>query len=107
MNLIEQYGGYENLKSEYLAAKSMGFRPDVLNAFEEALMEYRRANNIFEVGDFVLRKDSFNNVLKITGIDNGCADLVRRVDGEPRWSRFNLTDIRHATDAEIKAGKRL
>ena len=108
MNLIEQLGGYEKAKEwhdentdkEWVGIYHM---PNITLA----LLEHRRKHNIFEVGDKVLRSDGFYNVLKITGIDNGYADLVRRVDGEPRWSRFNLNNIRHATNAEIKVGKRL
>jgi len=104
MNLIEQLGGYERAKS-IANCKSGIVHPT--QQLLDALLEYRQANNIFEVGDYVLRNDGFFSVLKITGIDNGCADLVRMVDGDPRWSRFNLTDIRHTTDEEIKVGHRL
>lgn len=104
MNLIEQLGGYEKAKDALDLPLNYDFSDDDIR---KALLDYRRENNIFEVGDYVLRSDGFYSVLKITGIDNGYADLVRRVDGEPRWSRFNLNDIRHATDEEIKAGKRL
>ena len=104
MNLIEHLGGYDKAKEMYIAQLKAGLAP---YGYEEALLEYRRANNIFEVGDYVLRNDEFYNVLRITGIDNGCADLVRRVDGEPRWSRFKLVDIHHATPEEIQAGRRL
>jgi hypothetical protein len=101
-NLIEQLGGYEE------ARKSLGSLWDVEDNIHlsKKLLEYRREHNIFEVGDYVLRNDGFFSVLKITGIDNGCADLVRRVDGDPRWSRFKLTEIRHATDKEIAQGYR-
>ena len=100
MNLIEQLGGYEAAKAE---GEEWGF-DDFLN---NQLLEYRRQHNIFEVGDFVLRNDGLGNVLKVTSIEGEYANLVRRVDGESIWSWFKLVDIRHATDAEIKAGKRL
>lgn len=104
MNLIKQLGGYEAAKIRLSGSdKSLTYYQE-LNA---ELLEHRRQRNIFEVGDYVLRKDGFANVLKITAIDEGHADLIRKVDGEPRWSRFKLADIRHATDDEIKAGKRL
>ena len=92
--------GYEAAKAE---GEKWGFN-DFLN---NQLLEYRRQHNIFEVGDFVLRNDGFGNVLKVTSIEGEYANLVRRVDGESIWSWFKLVDIRHATDAEIKAGKRL
>lgn len=131
MNLIEQLGGYERAKRiekniygtggrliRY-PSKDFDYNDDggnvcdvelisfKANDLKKSLLEHRRENNIYEVGDYVLRNDGFYNVLRITGIDNGCADLVRRVDGEPRWSRFKLVDIHHATPEEIQAGRRL
>ena len=100
MNLIEQLGGYEAAKAE---GEEWGF-DDFLN---NQLLEYRRQHNIFEVGDFVLRNNGLGNVLKVTSIEGEYANLVKRVDGGSIWVWFKLVDIRHATDAEIKAGKRL
>ena len=102
MNLVEQLGGYEAAKTKFRDNGSLH-----AERMKRLLLEYRREHNIFEVGDYVLRNDGFTNVLKITATDEGYADLIRKVDGEPRWSRFKLADIRHATDEEIKAGKRL
>ena len=104
MNLIEQLGGYEKAKEWY---KDQDLRGNHTVRIRHALLEYRRQHNIFEVGDFVLRKDGFGNVLKVTSIEGGYANLVKRVDGGSIWVWFKLVDIRHATDAEIKAGKRL
>ena len=106
MNLIERLGGHEKAKEELKIRISKGFVYSVIE-LEEALLEYRRQHNIFEVGDFVLRNDGLGNVLKVTSIEGEYANLVRRVDGESIWSWFKLVDIRHATDEEIKAGKRL
>lgn len=116
MNLIEQLGGYECALYEYKNTLLADDFPYVIKAtgtkftrpeLGNELLEYRRQHNIFEVGDFVLRNDGFGNVLKVTSIEGEYANLVRRVDGESIWSWFKLVDIRHATDAEIKAGKRL
>ena len=106
MNLIEQLGGFEKAKEELKIRISKGFVYSVIE-LEEALLEYRRQHNIFEVGDFVLRNDGFGNVLKVTSIEGEYANLIKRVDGGSIWSWFKLVDIRHATDEEIKAGKRL
>ncbi|WP_180172778.1 hypothetical protein [Acinetobacter sp. YH01025] len=103
--VISDFGGYEKCK-DILSQPNIDFIMNV-HGLREHMLKYRRQHNIFEVGDYVLRKDGFANVLKITAIDEGHADLIRKVDGEPRWSRFKLADIRHATDDEIKAGKRL
>ena len=114
MNLIEQLGWYERakeglhrLKLEKKDLLTCGDLVVVESELDAALLEYRRQHNIFEVGDFVLRNDGLGNVLKVTSIEGEYANLVRRVDGESIWSWFKLVDIRHATDEEIKAGKRL
>lgn len=103
--VISDFGGYEKCK-DILSQPNIGF---IMNAeaLRRHMLEYRRQHNIFEVGDFVLRNDGLGNVLKVTSIEGEYANLVRRVDGESIWSWFKLVDIRHATDAEIKAGKRL
>ena len=105
MNLIEQLGGYEKAKSKLRDNGSLH-----AERLKKALLEYRRQYNIFEVGDKVI--------------------IVQKVWGEDPWDDlcyvFNAKthhivgvgiDIsvgfgssqayRHATDAEIKAGKRL
>ena len=113
MNLIEQLGGYEAAKEKYKTLSDsdmITIGPIEFSAkdyFEDELLEYRRQHNIFEVGDFVLRNNGFGNVLKVVSIEGEYANLVKRVDGGSIWSWFKLVDIRHATDDEIKAGKRL
>lgn len=107
MNLIEQLGGYERAKYFKENVAMTGKKRDSLEA---ELLGYRRQHNIFEVGDKVI--------------------IVQKVWGEDPWDDlcyvFNAKthhivgvgiDIsvgfgssqayRHATDAEIKAGKRL
>jgi len=63
---------------------------------EKAALEYRRQHNIFEAGDWIII-DSYKpeyQFYQITKDDIGS-----------HW--INLVEFRHATDAEIKAGKRL
>ncbi|HGW4127875.1 TPA: hypothetical protein ACNH0Y_003807 [Acinetobacter baumannii] len=55
----------------------------------------------------MLRNDGFYNVLKVTRVNDGVADCIRRVDGEPRYSSFKFCDLRHATPEEIAAGHRI
>lgn len=87
MNLIEQLGGYEAAKAE---GEKWGF-DDFLN---NQLLEYRREHNIFEAGDLIIDACIGNSVIKYHG----------GYDNHENWvSCF----VRHATDAEIKAGKRL
>ena len=86
MNLIEQLGGYERAKNEWM----------------DALLEYRRQHNIFEVGDKVVYVDDFmpDSVSVVSGVND-------RV-----WLNGNNAVcikemIKHAEDEEIAAGKRL
>lgn len=115
MNLIEQLGGYENVSKhfnriEYHAETKIfigewfGFYS--MRDLKDALLEYRRQHNIFEVGDkvvstldgdefwmhFVCTIDGFHNKMIIT---NGGGHTIHHYE------------FRHATDAEIEAGKRL
>ena len=105
MNLIERLGGYEKAKQKYserpfdLAWSDIG----------QALLDYRRQHNIFEVGDKVVSK--YENL-------NLFGDVVLEIEyfrklSSVVWVRFtNENDyrvdaLRHATDLEIKAGRRL
>ena len=119
MNLIEKCGSYDAAKAKQQELSKIAADPQLLlvgkiikeiGEIEIALLEYRRQHNIFEVGDKVI--------------------IVQKVWGEDPWDDlcyvFNAKthhivgvgiDIsvgfgssqayRHATDAEIKAGKRL
>lgn len=91
MNLIEQLGGYEKAKEmrHYLFCYVDG---DHYMAVDAALLEYRRQHNIFEVGDKVVWRKSLTPISSLMEITD--------LDGET-WG------IRHATSAEIKAGRRL
>lgn len=85
MNLIEQLGGYEAAKAE---GEKWGF-DGFLN---DQLLSYRRQHNIFEVGDPYVFTEKYSKESVIHKVDSlnsgkGC--------------------IRHATDEEIKAGRRL
>ena len=109
MNLIEQLGGYDKAKEMYITQLKAGLAP---YGYEEALLEHRRANNIFEVGDKVVSINSafieYQGVLNIGFIakfdlmlsDDSKGFEVNAICG---WGNI----IRHATDAEIKAGRRL
>ena len=63
---------------------------------KKAMLECRREHNIFEVGDYIV-VDSYKpefQVFQLTQDDIGS-----------HW--ISLVDFRHATDEEIKAGRRL
>ena len=109
MDLIKNYGSYENAKAELEKIKSTKYRNYMY--LEEALLEYRRANNIFEVGDCVLPNSNYSDQVHflfewyIDGLDfryktssGGWGIIVKACMGNA-W--------RHATDLEIAAGHRL
>ena len=103
MNLIEQLGGYEAAKNQ-AKDKSIGFLVDINNE----LLEYRRQHNIFEAGDKVVFRECSGiggasdaiDLMMVKSID---AFGVRMTNSLCPWA----IQIRHATDEEIKAGKRL
>lgn len=122
MNLIEQLGGYGQLKG-YMdgALKGMqdGYcykfntvlgRQKLLNMrdVKKLLLEYRRQHNIFEVGDKVKAKDhqfGFDELFRIDDFfanDDG-VNLAVLDDGDC----YPISFLEHATDAEIQAGRRL
>ncbi len=107
MNLIEQLGGYEAAKAE---GEKWGF-DDFLN---NQLLEYRRQHNIFEMGDVVVIRESlrysapnrlFKVYTKIKVYSDGSDSIY--VSGLKGLVQMSTQYIRHATDEEIKAGRRL
>ena len=100
MNLIEQLGGYEYLNEFYKRAVAHGF---TLTEIKEELLEYRRQHNIFEVGDKVIKTHPKNTILwPVLGVyKNGGVWL------DYKGFCWKPPRVRHATDEEIKAGKRL
>jgi len=107
VNLIEQLGGYAAAKSfldesNGAAWNGVFYMPKL----KQNLIEYRRQHNIFEVGDkVVLISMSDNEVFEYTEYSKGL-DL-HFFESKHNYGHAKLSDIRHATDEEIKAGKRL
>ena len=93
MNLIEQLGGYERAKS-IANCKSGIVHPT--QQLLDALLEYRREHNIFEVGDLI--------VLLHTNYRSDVFALTKSFK-----EIYDEKDIvyRHATDEEIEAGVRV
>ena len=110
MNLIEQLGGYERakdglhrLKLEKKDLLTCGDLVVVESEIDAALLQYRRQHNIFEVGDKVAHpKFSNMNIYEICEIKGDLFTVFY-----DRKSHSFKSDVRHATDEEIKAGKRL
>lgn len=102
MNLIEQLGGYEKAKEWY---KDQDLRGNHTVRIRHALLEYRRQHNIFEVGDKVVKtnpKLKFEFVREVKGVFKDGLVWLDYVGYKWKYPK-----VRHATDGEIKAGKRL
>ena len=115
MNLIEQLGGYERakdglhrLKLEKKDLLACGDLVVVESEIDAALIEYRRQHNIFEVGDKVVFREcsgigGASDAIDLMTVKSIDAFGVRMTNSLCPWA----IQIRHATDEEIKAGKRL
>lgn len=88
MNLIDKLGGYKAVKTKS--------ESDILYGekiyLKRALLEYRRQNNIFEIGDLVVFKKEYSK-----------DSVIHKIDS----LRAGTKCLRHATDEEIKKGCRL
>jgi hypothetical protein len=105
MDLIEQLGGCEKAKQKYSEHAFDLAWGDI----EKTLLEYRRINNIFELGDKVVFTDILNScVVTFESTETEPMQIVWLTypDGTAGYV-FHLNKIKHATDAEIKAGHRL
>lgn len=101
MNLIERLGGYEAAKAE---GEEWGF-DDFLN---NQLLEYRRQHNIFESDDLVTSKkwvDASIHKIELVDSEDRTLKIFSHDMAFSYW--VDSRNYRHATDAEIKAGKRL
>ena len=114
MNLIEQLGGYEKAKAflnatsftidELIMMQRSGLRTQHV---EKALLEYRRQHNIFEAGDVAVSVDGEPYLHKVElGTSKAhCIKIFSHDMAHSYW--VHDVNYRHATDAEIKADKRL
>lgn len=110
MNLIEKPGGYAQAKA-LIALPASTYDCGVKFSREElesAMLEYRRENNIFEVGDYVVYKSNagLGGLFQIeTLTKTGKPKTVKT----KRFGNFpcRYCEVQHATLSEIKAGHRL
>lgn len=121
MNLIEQLGGYEKSKwweHHLIQAEKKGIHHNrgnsallfTLKELQSSLLEYRRDNNIFEVGDVVVGRC-------YSDFDDALLTITKKFthDGKPcvvfECTRTICDDfeseIRHAKPEELKVGHRL
>lgn len=119
MNLVEQLGGYEQANSKLLKmdkilkevyySHSNAQKADELR---QAILEYRRQHNIFEKGDPIVFDISKPfcaklqpDLMEVINPTYQEHDMIVRIDNQIYVVGGKA--VRHATDAEIKAGKRL
>ena len=112
MNLIERLGGYERakdglhrLKLEKKDLLTCGDLVVVESEIDAALIEYRRQHNIFEPDDYIIHDGELKVFAMWSSAVEGCAYIgyAYAENGE----MAHKDEFRHATDEEIKAGKRL
>ena len=107
MNLIEQLGGYEKVKGYIVDANACRAFDDE-KKLKSALLEYRRENGIFEVGDKLVEVSYLDDTTNEIGIYDGksfhgytCVKFYESL------IMADEADFRHATDDEIKVGHRI
>ena len=99
--LIENLGGYESAKYKLRDNGSLH-----AERLKKALLEYRRQHNIFEKEDFVVH--IFYKGSKVQRVKGVAGDYIHVFSHDESYQyKAYGPDFRHATDAEIKAGKRL
>lgn len=102
MNLVEKLGGYQRAKDALELPINYDFSDEDIKA---AMLEHRRQNNIFEPDDYITHDGELKVFAMWSSAIDGCAYIgyAYAEDGE----MAHKDEFRHATDAEIKAGKRL
>lgn len=106
MNLIELLGGYERAKHEFEMIKEMKpIYPGEIETNDRLLLEYRRQHDIFEPDDYIIHDGELKVFAMWSSAVEGCAYIgyAYAENGE----MAHKDEFRHATDEEIKAGKRL
>lgn len=117
MNLIEQLGGYEKVKSirdinikEFdgdASGVTIHYMGNLITQedIEKALLEYRRANGIFEPDDYIINDGELKVFAMWSSAVEGCAYIgyAYAENGE----MAHKDEFRHATDLEITPVHRL
>lgn len=102
MNLIDKLKGYENSVKVLYGYKNFGWTLQAVEVhfgfeftieqLDKTLLEYRRQNNIFEIGDLVVFKSEYSK-----------DSVIHKIDS----LRAGTKCLRHATDEEIEKGYRV
>lgn len=109
--MINSFDEYEKAKSQLNDFNESFWYWHYLN---QELLDYRRQHNIFEVGDKVVI-ESYRNTYISCGRPSqysiGDLMVIHNLDGnvisDDDYNFIDYRDVRHATNEEIKAGKRL
>lgn len=103
--LIKELGGYDAAKAHYDEFSKKIAYPQL----RDALLEYRRANNIFEVGDKLVLVGAGTKDVLLEVIEYKYTNDLYRVKVLSTGSSGSIhkDDIRHTTPEEIQAGRRL
>ena len=108
IDLIEKLGGYGNAKRELeLKEQNSVFQCCIAvdaEMIRDALLQYRREHNIFEVGDKVVYADA--EFYKVVGIQGSINIAVKDINSDFTMSIVSK-HCRHATTEEIQANRRL
>ena len=106
MNLIEQLGGYEKAKAVQIRRAMDGILHEYDFQLVDALLEYRRQHNIYEIGDKIVSTLNGSEDWK-----NAICEILAFHKKMAITTGFSCAihhyDYRHATPEEIKAGRRL
>ena len=109
MNLIEQLGGYAQAKALQIRRAMDGLLHEYDFQLVDALLEYRRQHNIFEIDDYVVNEhpDTIEAVFQVENLTPKLKKPKTLRCG--RWGNYPVgcNSVRHATPEEIKAGRRL
>lgn len=106
VNLIEQLGGYEKAKKWHGKRSARGLTFNI----SKELLQYRREHNIFEVGDYFCYESKYLSNDPLDGNEYAKLHRLDSLDFECGWVEEVMKCgriIRHATDEEITAGRRL
>ena len=107
--LIKELGGYDAAK-EHLKKNSHFINFDGLERFYDAILQYRREHNIFEVGDkvvFTERELKNSRLMTVIEVSEPICGFLMAECSLGITNGFYPSRYRHATDAEIQAGRRL
>ena len=111
MSLVKELGGYDEAKNEMNRLNDSEYAVDHCYAHEigQALLHYRRENNIFEAGDYVI-DEQYTGLLKVTRVMKKRLDvdyLNPQVMNHVCSSSILIRHVKHATKEEIEAGYKL